>query len=362
MLPALAIVLCLAASWFVLSRSSLLARRFGLIDKPNEARKLHAKPTPRIGGLAFIVSLSFVWVFSTAIGGGSDRLLLSCGALVLFHFVLGVIDDRCGIPTAWRLLLSIATCALMLVINDELVIRTLRLSIGSSIEIPPQAAFILTLLGLVFFIFAVNLMDGRNGILGMNALWWLALLQATTSLLPLWVFAAISGTLLLFLRFNLRGVLFAGDSGAYVVGCGIGLLTLTVYARHPAIAADQLMVLFLLPVIDALRVLVRRAWLHLMPFRADNSHLHYVLWRRAGDRDAAVLYTIAIVVPSALAALWPQFSGAFLVGAVSFFFLLIYWPTKARGTVARTWRYIQLADRPLRQFAHSFGREWPKPT
>src|SRR4029077_21260454 len=123
-----------------------------------------------------------------------------------------------------------------------------------------------------------------------------------------------------FLRFNLRGLLFAGDAGAYVVGSGIVLLALTGYARQPTtVSFDQLMVLFLLPVIDALRVLARRTWLYLTPFRADATHLHHVLWRRAGDSQAAVLYMFAIIGPSTLAMAFPQLSISILVGAVAFF-------------------------------------------
>jgi len=341
MLPLLVVPSCLVVSWLLLDRAAVLAGRLGLIDRPDGARKIHARPTPRIGGLAFIACLAILFGASCALDGARDPLLLSGGALVLFHFLMGAVDDRRGLPASWRLILSIAACALTLAINPTLVVHTIRIGAGVALELPPVAAFIATILGLVFFIFSVNLMDGRNGILGVNALWWLVLLEATTGVMPIWAFAALAGTLLLFLRFNLRGLLFAGDAGAYVVGAGIAVLALALYARQPRpFGFDQMMVLFLLPVLDAGRVLIRRLCLHLMPFSADNSHLHHVLWRRAGDRGAARLYCIAIVAPSSLAVLLPQAALLVLAGAIGFFFLLVYWPTETLRGVPRGWRYV----------------------
>jgi hypothetical protein len=77
-----------------------------------------------------------------------------------------------------------------------------------------------------------------------------------------------------------------------------------------------------------------------MPFGADDSHLHHVLWRRAGDHWAARLYCIAIVAPSSFAVLLPQAAPMILVGAIGFFFLLVYWPTEPLRSVPRGWRYI----------------------
>ena len=341
MLPFLVVLSCLAVSWLLLDRAAVLADRLGLIDRPDGARKIHARPTPRIGGLAFMASLVILFGASYALDGTPDTLLLSGGALVLFHFLMGVVDDRRGLPASWRLILSIAACALALAVDDTLVVHTIRLGLGGTLELPAVAAFIATTLGLVFFIFSVNLMDGRNGILGVNALWWLVLLEVATGALPIWTFAALVGTLLLFLRFNLRGLLFAGDAGAYVVGAGIAVLALALYADHrSSLGLDQMAVLFLLPVLDAGRVLIRRLCLHLMPFGADDSHLHHVLWRRAGDRRAARLYCIAIVAPSSFAVLLPQAAPMILAGAVGFFFLLVYWPTEPLRSAPRGWRYV----------------------
>jgi len=324
--PILAVATSLIVSWVILRNAQPIARRLQMIDRPSQARKIHARPTPRVGGLAFIAALA-ISAGAFAIDHGADRLLVSGAGLVAFHFVMGAIDDRRGLPAAWRLLLSIGACSLMLACNDELVVHVIRLGVGIDLQIPGAAAIILTTLGMVFFIFSVNLMDGRNGILGVTALWWLALLQVTAAILPLAAFLAVACALLCFLRFNLRGQLFAGDAGAYTVGSGIALLALAVYARRPAaLSFDQLMVLFLLPVLDAGRVLIRRVWINAMPFRADKSHLHHVLWRRAGDKDAARLYSAAIVVPSSLAAWLPSLALPILVGAVGFFFLLVYWP------------------------------------
>ena len=48
-----------------------LAQKLGIMDIPNDSRKIQAKPMPRIGGLAFIMAfiLSCLFVFLTGNNG-----------------------------------------------------------------------------------------------------------------------------------------------------------------------------------------------------------------------------------------------------------------------------------------------------
>ena len=59
--------------------------------------------------------------------------------------------------------------------------------------------------------------------------------------------------------FNLRGALFLGDSGAYASGMAISLLTIYVYnTTNGTLHADVVVVWFIVPVLDCLRLIVTR--------------------------------------------------------------------------------------------------------
>ena len=101
--------------------------------------------------------------------------------------------------------------------------------------------------------------DGKNGIvIGLSLLWVVALVAfGPMHLRPfLVVFAA---GLAIALPFNLRGHLFLGDSGTYAISIVVGALTLYVYSvNFTALPADFVMLWFLVPVLDCLRLMVTR--------------------------------------------------------------------------------------------------------
>jgi UDP-N-acetylmuramyl pentapeptide phosphotransferase/UDP-N-acetylglucosamine-1-phosphate transferase len=55
MLPTLAVALCLIVSWLILRQAEPIADYLGLIDRPTEMRKIHARPTPRMGGTSLVM-------------------------------------------------------------------------------------------------------------------------------------------------------------------------------------------------------------------------------------------------------------------------------------------------------------------
>ena len=83
-----------AVKWFSL--------RTGIIDRPSD-RKVHALPTPTLGGLALFAGLlvaglvaSFMPEFQPLFQDSSELLGIGAGAVVIF--ALGVVDDLRPLP------------------------------------------------------------------------------------------------------------------------------------------------------------------------------------------------------------------------------------------------------------------------
>ena len=153
---------------------------------------------------------------------------------------------------------------------------------------------------------AVNMADGKNGIvIGLSLLWVVALVAfGPMHLRPfLVVFAA---GLAIALPFNLRGHLFLGDSGTYAISIVVGALTLYVYSvNFTALPADFVMLWFLVPVLDCLRLMVTRVITGRSPFSSDRRHLHHILWQLLPPPGALGVYLGLVAVPAILAALAP---------------------------------------------------------
>lgn len=304
----------------ILWLSRPLGLRLGVLDIPNNVRKFHARPTPKMGGTALAVA-GLACVILHSLNAEIGFPVKVGVVLVACHYIIGLVDDRSDIDARLRLVLSSLATFAGFWIDPTLTPQSLNFSWGVVVGIVPAFAFIAGALALVSFVFAVNLIDGRNGILAGYAMLWLTLLQVSGSVLPLELYGVAMLCCGAFLIANLRGLVFAGDSGAYLIACTIGILGLHAY-NDGAVSVDQLFVWFIVPVFDAGRVLAVRLSRGQSPFRGGRDHLHHVLWDHVSHRWAGILYASATLVPSALSLIAPGLTALWLIAAIAWLLVL----------------------------------------
>src|ERR1700744_980351 len=101
----LVVLLCLAsaaATAFICSRADHIGRPANVISSPDGERRLHARPTPLVGGLAILFPvylLTLLYCLHQPLSAGIIALF-TASALML---VLGFVDDRWAISPVWRL-------------------------------------------------------------------------------------------------------------------------------------------------------------------------------------------------------------------------------------------------------------------
>jgi UDP-N-acetylmuramyl pentapeptide phosphotransferase/UDP-N-acetylglucosamine-1-phosphate transferase len=84
-----------------------------------------------------------------------------------------------------------------------------------------------------------------------------------------------------FLAWNYpRGLIFAGDSGAYLWGTVIAILSITLVQRHPIVSPWFPMLLLIYPVWETLFSIYRKMARGDSPGMADALHLHQLVYRR----------------------------------------------------------------------------------
>jgi UDP-GlcNAc:undecaprenyl-phosphate/decaprenyl-phosphate GlcNAc-1-phosphate transferase len=304
-LPIIVGIICLIIGW----QRNKIAKILGLVDRPNFQEKLHNAATPVVGGLMFLVCAIILigWNYGLMIGKEQqDQRLYLIAAIVLAHSVLGITDDRYSVPAAARLSYSLSLVAAVLATDRTMVIRELYFSFGLSFGLGSQASYFLTVLFVVGFIYAVNMMDGLNGILGVYGLILLGFFSLWLFIGNEVYFLCAVMALTVFLAFNLAGVLFAGDGGSYLLGASAGVLFLALYDQTFE-QVDMIAVAAFVPVIDAFRVSIDRLRRGGSMFLADRNHLHHILGRRLGPHKALLAYSILVAAPMAIATVYPAF-------------------------------------------------------
>lgn len=289
-----------------------LGTTLGLLDFPDETggRKRHARVTPLIGGLVLAVvvvaAIVATLMLTPDLAPGVERHLAWLGIAVAAMFLIGVADDRFELSIHARL--GIAALVLLLVVATapDFSLTFVRFSGQPRLHLLGPFAVGFTLLCLVGLLNAINMADGKNGIVVSLGLIWSAVLLAHLPSAMLPVTAAAAAALAVLLWFNMHNRLFLGDSGSYAISALFGLLAIYAYNHDFAvIGADDVALLFAVPVMDTVRLLVARSLERRSPFSGGRDHLHHYLHAKFGWPRGLWIYIALVAMPNAAAVVFP---------------------------------------------------------
>jgi UDP-N-acetylmuramyl pentapeptide phosphotransferase/UDP-N-acetylglucosamine-1-phosphate transferase len=207
--------------------------------------------------------------------------------LVLLPAVLGGIaeDLTQRLSVRYRLILTGASGVLAVVLLDLTLPRVGWLWFDSILAATPWLGVVIVVLAITGLPHAFNIIDGYNGLAGMVALIvclalaHVALQVGDRALAALLVCtAAATGG---FLVWNYpRGMLFAGDGGAYVWGVVIALASLSLVQRNADVSPWFPMLLLIYPVWETIFSIYRKTVRGVSPGVADALHFHQLIYRR----------------------------------------------------------------------------------
>jgi UDP-GlcNAc:undecaprenyl-phosphate/decaprenyl-phosphate GlcNAc-1-phosphate transferase len=292
----------------------------GLVDQP-DARKVHAKPMVRLGGvgifLGTLVALLAVWglgafappdvsnavrtVATTARTAAekSDEVWgVTLGGLTCF--LIGLADDLFGLSALLRLFLEILVAATAWQMGVH--IEFLTIPGPGLVHLPDGLSMAVTIVWLVGMTNAINMIDGLDG-LASGVAGIAALMMFVTSLYmdqpaAALIAAALAGGTLGFLRYNFNPAqIFMGDGGAYFIGftlAGIGIIGLVKSVTTVAVILPY--VILAVPILDMSAVIVARLKSGKSPFSPDNRHLHHRLLGAGLSHRSTVLFIYALTL------------------------------------------------------------------
>lgn len=260
----------------------LFAARWGLIDHPGH-RKVHAHPTPLVGGLAILLTLL---VLQAAIGHLPFQSWSLIIALLLVT-AIGVADDARELSHRAKFVAQ-ALGAVVVVSGTSVWVTHLGNLAGFGAIDLGKWSLLVTVVSFVGVMNAINMIDGLDGLSGSVSvipvllMTYLALVgNAPDLVFELLLFA---GAILGFLSLNLRlpgrpkAIVFMGDTGGMVIGMLLAWYSVKL-AGSPASVISPITAVWILavPLLDMGSVMLLRLHQRKSPFHADQQHMHHVL-------------------------------------------------------------------------------------
>jgi UDP-GlcNAc:undecaprenyl-phosphate GlcNAc-1-phosphate transferase len=298
--------------------------RYGLVDVPGAARRVHTRAVPRIGGVPILIAsaAAFVLLILSPLKAGE---IVQQGLpwawkvvpAVVLIFLTGLVDDLHGL-TPWQKLagqLAAAGAACLAGVHIH--------AIGGHL-IPVWLSIPVTLLWLTGCANAFNLIDGVDGLaagVGLFATFTMLAAALLGNNMPVALATApLAGALLGFLRYNFSPAsVFLGDSGSLLIGFVLGCYGV-VWSQKSATILGMTAPLMALavPILDVVLSILRRFLRGQPIFTADRGHIHHRLLDRGltPRRVALLLYGVCglFAALSLMQSVFQnQFSGLILV-------------------------------------------------
>lgn len=219
--------------------------------------------------------------------------------LVIFFFLLALIDDIKNLTANTKFLISIIIVCFCIYYDPALKIYSLNFSLFGIIYFPNNlfAHYFFTCLCILLLINAINFTDGVNGLTSLVALSIFTYLIIKNYYLFDYLFIFLL-FLLVFILLNLFKNIFLGDSGNYIISSIISIILIKEnYYSPQKYFAEEIFLLLLVPGIDMFRLFVVRLLDKKNPMLGDRNHLHHILLKKYGLKNTLVIYLMLVNIP-----------------------------------------------------------------
>lgn len=283
-----------------------LSRVLGIVDKPDEHRKVHQSATALLGGVAVALSFAGAIILSKNSFPEKYKTLMIAGTLIA---LIGMLDDIFKVPAKIRLLFQFFLA--MWVTSSGI-----TLSLFPTKELWGQKLNeFLTIIWIIGFTNAYNFIDGLDGLaggLGIIIVIFCSIISSMNGEPEVFIISMpLAGALLGFLVFNFkRAWIFLGDVGAQFCGFIISSISADTAWSQPgnflkAITGPMLILWVLL--FDMTQITILRIKYGFVKNITDwinftgKDHIHHRLLFLSGSDVKAViyLYIISTVLSSA---------------------------------------------------------------
>lgn len=248
------------------------------LDEHDKVQKMHAHPTPRIGGLGIFLASMFM-LNDQATGG---YLMLAA----IPAFIAGFLEDYSGkVSPEQRLAIMFLSPVMAIVMLPGSILTQWFFTPAAGI-----LGIIASAVLMVALVNGVNFTDGQNGLASATVLVSLLSLMLIGIHLNdksvVYVTAILCASIVAFLIYNFpAGKIFLGDGGAYLLGFMLAAIAIIVVQRHRTEVSPFLIItLTVYPLWEVAFSTFRKLFYdHISPFSSDDYHMHQLLFRNRAD-------------------------------------------------------------------------------
>ena len=276
---------------------SALAKSIGLVDIPDNIRKVHTGNVPLIGGLVIFISI----VYGTFVFGEDPFYRIIIISLIPI-LIVGTIDGigSIEVPVSFRFVAQILASWIVILFTD-VYLKDLGNLFGQGTVHLNQFGIPFTIFAVVGICNAFNMLDGKDGLVGSVAvviISSLLLLLYLNGIIYAWGLVLIL-SLAVFLAFNLnlfgdKQKIFLGEHGSSSLGHLVAWNLIHLSQETDFITPVTALWFVFYPLTDALFTITRRIKISQSIVKADRRHLHYLL-SDYGFSDQKILLVVVLV-------------------------------------------------------------------
>jgi len=246
-------------------------------------QKIHSSPIPRIGGCGIFLGILGASFFITS----QNNLLINLFILSTSpFFLIGLIEDlHSHISVKYRFL-ALFFSATLVVLVAGFRIEDLGFKYANALLATDLFATLFSAFAITGLINSFNIIDGLNGLCSfitliiISSIFCISMVYSDIDLAGVCLISI--GAIIGFLIWNYPAPkFFLGDSGAYLCGGLISLLSIALVSRNNQVSPWFLFSLNVYPIFETIFSIYRRTYnKNSHPGKADRAHLHSLIFKR----------------------------------------------------------------------------------
>ncbi|MEI6132373.1 MAG: MraY family glycosyltransferase [Bacillota bacterium] len=291
-----------------------IALHAGVLDIPDNDRRIHKYPIAKMGGFAIAIGFFSVLILNYILSKlhivtlmPADPKIFGLVTGLLIIMVMGFLDDLFQIHSLIKFAFQFAAAGVVIFSGTSISKFTNPFDSSGPSTLPMFISIVITLIWIVGITNAINFIDGMDGLAGgvsaisLLSIFVISIIMGNNEMLSVSVLVvALAGAILGFLPYNINPAkIFMTDIGSNFIGFALAVMAIQGLSKsYTAVALAIPILAFGIPLFDVAFAIVRRVKHKRKITEPDRGHLHHRLLDLGFSQKQVVfiLYIVSAVM------------------------------------------------------------------